>query len=97
MATHTTEYMRRYYRQRRLHLLSFFSSRCDICGEEDVDLLEFHHVNGVTMPSAIRIHRGGWGAIADVGEYIATGKKDEIRVLCKECHDKLHYGVLDGL
>ena len=72
------------YRRRRRALLERLGGRCERCGSEDLDRLQFHHVeNGHDTHG-----QGGWNALIRVEREVEEGVR--IELLCKECHELLH-------
>jgi len=73
------ERKRRYRLERRIFLINYMGGKCNCCGENDYDLLDFDHIVATTKTIAIN--------------YILSFKLDTIleelkkcQLLCINCH-----------
>lgn len=62
-------------------------THCQLCGESQPSLLDFHHVDPETKVAKI-------AEITGLREIIEEAKK--CTVLCKDCHKGIHHGGVDG-
>lgn len=67
----------RYARERKIEQFSKIHGKiyCEVCGENDIATIEVHHENVF---------------VSNMSEYHLT-KLDDLRVVCSNCHKKLHY------
>ena len=84
---------RRKVARRRKKLRKFLSdykenSKCEICEEDTVCCLEFHHVDGAKEIDISKAPAYGW-SIERILDEIA-----KCRILCSNCHKKVHAGVV---
>lgn len=75
----TNEYKREWLRKRRLKYVS--GKTCAFCGEADVSLLQFHHIDPET-----KSHNVHWGMKASRIE----AEMEKCVVLCSPCHREYH-------
>lgn len=94
MVTNSKRYMRMYMRTYRTNirntLLIAYGSQCALCGCSELYKLEFHHRNGYNGMLHPNGSRGGHENMLDVQRLIKDGRKDEIQLLCKSCHESIH-------
>jgi len=67
-------------KKKRQKLILRFGGKCSICGSKK--FLEFHHKTMMGLPS---------GGIAEREEYWIEENINEIQLLCKSCHTKIHW------
>jgi 5-methylcytosine-specific restriction endonuclease McrA len=78
----------------RAAVIAAKSGSCAHCGESDICCLDFHHVDPATKKFNV-------GSISPTnGNYMHTPKDIEAEVakcilLCRNCHAKLHAGVIE--
>jgi len=94
MTTNSPEYMRAYYRKTRKVVLDILGGECALCGCKDREKLEIDHKNGHDVKTSPNGSRGGMRNLWDAVKLIKAGRKDELRLLCKQCN--LHAGIYNG-
>lgn len=94
MTTNSKEYMRMYMRKYRqstkFELIEKLGYHCIICGCGKPVLLQFHHANGYSGKLHPNGSRGGHENLRDIQKLLKEGRKDEIVLLCKRCHEHVH-------
>lgn len=76
---------------RWVHLLSLKGLKCQICGENDIICLEFHHRDPNEKENQISYLNMGYGTAK--GEDSFFKSKEEIKkcdLLCRRCHYEIH-------
>lgn len=77
-------YMRDYYHRKQKEVYAVLGDKCSICGS--LYNLEIDHVNGYENSNNGYQGRGGWQNLNDVLKMLKEGRKNELRILCKDCN-----------
>lgn len=95
-----SENVKKRYAERKLNhnimragvIKELYNGCCELCDESEICCLDFHHVDS---------HGGrpkGWGAPAFMirlyEKWLLEGPDPNIAVLCRNCHTKVHRGII---
>lgn len=81
-----------HYHLIRKHFYDIFGKKCcnENCNETDIKIMHFHHISG---NAHILNGKSGRGGSVQIWELFRAYEKNDLKMLCKNCHiDTDNYG-----